>query len=118
MISITDEQCMSIQICCWADMVHKFDMVEDTPVIAIKGCRVVLNMGKQLNMGEDAYVIFDPPHPRAKDLKEWYASVENKEAIKNINAKSNERDGGKNENMRLIGEMLEQLGLNNQDKSN
>jgi len=46
MISITDEACMSIQICCWADAVHKFDMVEDNPVIAIKGTRVVRTMGK------------------------------------------------------------------------
>jgi hypothetical protein len=39
-------------------------MIEDNPVIAIKGARVVEYNGKSLNVSEDTYVVFDPPHPK------------------------------------------------------
>lgn len=45
-------------------MAHKFDMIDDNPVIAIKGARVVEYGGKSLNISEDAYILFDPKHKR------------------------------------------------------
>ena len=45
-------------------MAHKFDTILDNPVIAIKGARVVEYSGKSLNISEDAYILFDPPHLR------------------------------------------------------
>ena len=55
--------------------------------MAIKGARMVNNIGKQLNLGEDAYFTFDTTDiPRAQELREWYDSLKNKDQIKNINS--------------------------------
>jgi hypothetical protein len=33
--------------------------------MAVKGCRVVNNYGKQMNLGDDAYFEIDPKNKRA-----------------------------------------------------
>jgi hypothetical protein len=60
-------------------------------VISIKGARVVNNYGKQLNLGDDAYFMIDPPNSsRAKDLLAWFARTRHEE-IRSINK---EKSGG------------------------
>lgn len=55
---------------------HRFENVKDEhPIIAIKGARVVDFVGKQLNFGEDAQLIFDIEHPRAIEIKQWYENL-------------------------------------------
>lgn len=87
MISIADESCYSIQVCLWAEQGHKFNQVDDHPVIAIKGARVVEYNGKSLNVSEETYITIDPALNRTDDLKRWWESLEgNKEQyLKPIN---------------------------------
>jgi hypothetical protein len=54
--------------------------------MAVKGCRVVNNYGKQMNLGDDAFFEIDPKIKRAYELLDWYRSVPY-DSIKNINGK-------------------------------
>lgn len=101
-ICVTDEGGFTVQICLWGDIAHKFDMIEGNPVIGIKGARVVEYQGKSLNISEDAYIMFDPPHLRTKELRAWYDSLPNKDSLKSINK---EDKVARFDNTRMICEM-------------
>ena len=46
-IHIADEVGMSIDCCVWAEVADRFDnLEEENPIIAIKGCRVVVFQGQ------------------------------------------------------------------------
>ncbi|CDW80181.1 replication protein a 70 kda dna-binding subunit-like [Stylonychia lemnae] len=51
LITIADDTNLAIQVCFWAEMVHKFDDISGNPVIALKSVRVVDFVGNQLQSG-------------------------------------------------------------------
>ena len=87
MISLADDSGMFIQVCTWAGTASRLDLQPGRHVMAVKGCRVVNNYGKQMNLGDDAYFEIDPKTKRAQELMEWYRSTPY-DQIKNINGKS------------------------------
>lgn len=48
--------------CLWNEQAHRFDEMDNenmNPIIAIKGSRITDYMGKQLNVGEDTFMVID-----------------------------------------------------------
>ena len=53
-VTVTDESEMTVQLCLWEDMVHRFDMMEEpNPVVVIQGAKIVDYSGRQINVNEE-----------------------------------------------------------------
>ena len=71
-----DESNLSICVCFWGEkIVNQFDF-SGQPVVAIKNAKVSDFAQKSLNSNEDSSVFLNCEFERAKDVKEWWDSVD------------------------------------------
>jgi hypothetical protein len=71
-----DESNLSICVCFWGEkIVNQFDF-SGQPVLAIKNAKVSDFAQKSLNSNEDSCVFLNCEFERAKDVKEWWDSLD------------------------------------------
>ena len=79
-----------VQCTLWGDEAEKFDGSQ-SPVIAIKGCKVSDFGGKSLSTQFSSVTLINPDIPEAHQLRGWYDNVGKDEAVASI---SNQGMGG------------------------
>ena len=53
-VTVTDESEMTVQLCLWEEMVHRFDKMEEpNSVVVIQGAKIIDYSGRQINVNEE-----------------------------------------------------------------
>ena len=52
--------------------------------MAVKRAMISDYNGKSLNSNDDCQILVDPPHPRTKELKEWYTHLQNPNDLEHV----------------------------------
>ena len=84
-LTLADDSGFSIDCSFWDQDALCFNMPpEENPVIALKGVRFTEMQGKSLTMTKFSCFYVNPPHPRTKELTEWWANFD-RATLKSVN---------------------------------